>query len=120
MKTRGQHNCGSQDLVFSHFSYSAWGPLLKHTVVKVLDAQITAMGLAPGKYRCHSFRFGSLQEAIQVEPSLELVRLQSDHVSDAVHGYMTSMPGYKRFAVAQRVGNHLRELDRRPASGLSE
>ena len=106
---RGRLNCAVGDLVFQRWTHGAWAPLLKHTAVQVLDSQITAMGLNPAFYRYHAFRFGALQESVLAEPSLELIRLQSDHVSDAIHGY-THLLGFRRFMVSQKVGERLRTL----------
>ena len=93
-------------LVFTIPSAGRWVPLTKPVAQKILGGQIPGMGLDESQYRFHSFRHGALQEAVLVEPSLELVRLQSVHVSDAIYAY-TALPGSRRFCVSQKVGNSL-------------
>ena len=93
------------DLVFQVFtSKGVWEPLYKNVLVKVLEAQIRGMKLEPEMYRPHAFRHGGVQEALIWEPSLELIKLQSDHVSNAIHSYC-NLPGYRRFRVSQKMGN---------------
>ena len=108
----GKTACSPQDLVFLIPRlvgvHCYWDPLTKPAAQKVLESQISQMGLDPSSYRFHSFRHGSLQEAVLVEPSLELVRLQSDHVSTAVHAY-TNLPGSRRFGVSKKVGSALQQ-----------
>ena len=67
-----------------------------------LERQLTwvKIRLDESQYRVHSLRHGALQEAVLVEPSLELVGLQGNHVSDATYAY-AALPGSRRFCVSQ-------------------
>ena len=91
------------DLVFQVQRNGKWEPLIKSTLVKILEAQIGGMGLDVSKYRPHCFRHGGVQEAMLWEPNLELIKLQSGHISDAVFSYC-NLPGYRRFRVTQKMG----------------
>jgi hypothetical protein len=110
---RARHHCDPEDLIFLVKSNAdTWVPLTKNTVLDVLRAQIATMKQDPRQYAFHSFRRGAIQAAVRVQPSLELIRLQSGHVSDAVHVY-TQMPGASRMVTAIRM---LDDLDRRPSA----
>ena len=85
----------SDDVLLQVPVNGVWRPLCKDTVVKVMRMQLVRMGLNPDEYAFHSFRRGGIQEAVRAQPSLELVRLQSGHVSDAIHAY-SAMPGEAR------------------------
>ena len=100
IELRGADNCAGDSLVFAvPGAGERWVPLTKTVAAAMLEQQISGMGLDPAKYRFHGFRHGSLQAAVLVEPSLEIIRVQSDHLSDAIHAY-TSLPGHKRFGVS--------------------
>ena len=106
----GQHT-GSDDLVFMVNTGGCWEYLCKPLAQRLLEAQIVRMGLVPTDFRFHSFRFGSLQDAVLLEPSLEVIRLQSDHLSDAIHGYC-GLPATRRFRVTQQMGSSLAGRER--------
>ena len=100
---RGGVACGPDQLVFQvPDGAGGWKPLTKAVAGKVLGSQIASMGLDPAYYRFHAFRHGSLNEAVAAEPSLELIRVQSDHLSDAIHAY-TALPGSRRFGVSKKI-----------------
>ena len=104
--------CRPDDLVFMTSIAGTWMYLVKPVAEKVLAGQIKKMGLTPTDYRFHAFRFGSLQEAVLHEPSLEVIRVQSDHSSEAIHGYC-GLPPERRFRVTQRMGASLRGFESR-------
>ena len=79
-----------------------WVPLSRYQVVTVLDAQIAKMGLDPSLYRPHAFRRGGIQLAVKLVPNFELVRVHSDHASEAIEVY-TNLPAEERFAVTQAM-----------------
>jgi hypothetical protein len=87
-----------------------WTCLLKKRLMKVLRLQLARMGLDPSLYGFHSFRHGAIQLAARVQPSLELIRLQSGHISGAIHVY-TAMPGASRMVTGARM---LADLDSLP------
>jgi integrase len=99
---------GDNDLVFLVPSSGTWRPLLKAQVVKIFKCQLKRMKLDPTRYGCHSFRHGAIQAAVRAQPSLELVRLQSGHSSDAILVY-TAMPAASRMVTGALM---LEELSR--------
>ena len=105
---RGQRNCGPNDIVLQIPVNGIWRPLCKDTVIKVLRMQLSKMGYNPDEFAFHSFRHGGVQEAVRAQPSLELVKLQSGHVSDAVHSY-TNMSGETRMVTVEKM---LESLDK--------
>ena len=68
----------------------------------MLDAQISKLGLDPALYRPHAFRRGGIQLAVKLVPNFELVRVHSDHASDAIEAY-TNLPPEDRFQVTQSM-----------------
>ena len=81
-----------------------WVPLSRHQVVTVLAAQISKMGLDPALYKPHAFRRGGIQLAVKLVSNFELVRIHSDHASDAIEAY-TNLPPEDRFLVTQSMMN---------------
>ena len=79
-----------------------WVPLSRYQVVTVLDAQIAKLGLDPALYKPHAFRRGGIQLAVKLVPNFELVRIHSDHASDAIEAY-TNLPAEERFLVTQSM-----------------
>jgi hypothetical protein len=83
------------DLVFQVPFVGGWHPLLKAQVVVILKRQLKHMNLNPTRYGFHSFCHEAIQAAAHAQPSLELIRLQSGHRSDAILVY-TGMPATSR------------------------
>ena len=46
------------------------------------------MGLDDSKFMLHGFRRGAISLAVSEEPNLALIKLQSDHSSEAVWSYI--------------------------------
>ena len=107
VQLRGRGNCGADDPVLQIPVNGVWRPLCKGTVVNVMRMQLEEMGLNPKDFAFHSFRHGGIQTAVRAQPSLELVKLQSGHTSDAVHCY-TAMAGQDRMVT---VASMLEALD---------
>ena len=80
------------------------GSPLVATVVSVLEAQIKKLGLEPALYRPHAFRRGGIQLAVRFVSNFELVRIHSDHASDAIEAY-TNLPPEHRYEVTQQMLN---------------
>jgi hypothetical protein len=93
---------GDNDLILQVPVNGVWRPLCKDHVVTILRTQLAKMGLDPLQYSFHSFRHGGLQAAVRAQPNLELVKLQSGHMSDAVHVY-TQMPGASRMVTGAKM-----------------
>ena len=83
-----------------------WVPLSRYQVVSVLDAQIKKLGLEPSLYRPHAFRRGGIQLAVKLVTNFELVRIHSDHASDAIEAY-TNLPPEDRYEVTMQMMNAL-------------
>jgi integrase len=105
-------NIGSNDLIFQVPVDGRWRPLLKRQVVPIFKRQLRRMNLDPSIYGFHSFRHGAIQAAVRSQPSLELIRLQSGHTSDAILVY-TAMPGASRMVTGALM---LEELSRGQSS----
>ena len=81
-----------------------WVPLSRYHVVAVLEAQIKNLGLNPTLYRPHAFRRGGIQLAVRLVSNFELVRIHSDHASDAIEAY-TNLPPEHRYEVTTQMIN---------------
>ena len=96
---------GSNDPVYNiPGKNGGWVPLSRYQVVSVLDAQIKKMGLDPALYKPHAFRRGGIQLAVKLVSNFELVRIHSDHASDAIEAY-TNLPPEDRFEVTVAMMN---------------
>ena len=60
------------------------------------------MGLNASDYGIHSFRHGSISEALVHEDNRVLVQLASDHSSEAIMGY-AQIPPERRMALSAKV-----------------
>lgn len=97
---RGERRHGS--LVFEVPVGHHWEPLTRYKVDCLLTCQIEAAGLQPSNYKFHSFRRGGIQLAVTLEPRLHLIRLQTDHSSQAFEVY-TSLPPWSRFNLVEQM-----------------
>jgi hypothetical protein len=79
-----------------------WRPLVKYEFNTWFRSRIKQMGLDPTRYFVHGFRHGSLALALLHEPNVTLVRLNSNHLSDAIFTYSNIDP-VKRFQVTQKM-----------------
>lgn len=96
---------GERDPVYNvPGQYGGWVPLSRYQVITVLDAQIKKMGLDPSLYKPHAFRRGGIQLAVKLVSNFELVRIHSDHASDAIEAY-TNLPPEDRFEVTVSMMN---------------
>ena len=96
---------GERDPVYNvPGQYGGWVPLSRYQVITVLDAQIKKMGLDPSLYKPHAFRRGGIQLAVKLVSNFELVRIHSDHASDAIEAY-TNLPPEDRFEVTVLMMN---------------
>ena len=101
---QGPSNCTDDGLVFKVISTRGnWVPLCKQTVLDVLRAQLTALKLDPSKFAFNSFRHGAIQSAVRVQPSLELLKLQTGHQSDSAFHVYANMPGHERMATGMKM-----------------
>ena len=94
--------CLSGYPVFAIPTLNGWVPLSRYHVDVLLTMQIQAAGLEPSKFKFHSFRRGAIQLAIRLEPRLHLIRLQSDHSSNAFEAYC-ALPARTRFDLTEKM-----------------
>ena len=93
-KRQGQ--AGPTDLVLQlPGAGGTWSPLVKYNYVPWLKGRIAAMGLDPSWYFCHSFRHGAISLALLHHSNVTLIKLYSNHVSDAILTY-SQIPPEKR------------------------
>ena len=76
-----------------------WSPLVKYTFNQWFRGRIADMGLDPARFHVHGFRHGSIQLAMLHQGNITLIRLHSNHLSDAIMCYGNIDPN-KRCAVS--------------------
>ena len=81
-------------------------PLKKSEYLGWFKARLTEMGLDASLYGIHSFRHGSVQEALLQESNKALVQLASDHSSEAIMGY-AQIPPDRRMSLSAKVNRSL-------------
>ena len=79
-----------------------WRPILKHEFVAWFRARLEQLQLPASKFSAHGFRIGALQTAVLHEPNLTLVKISSNHISDAVYGYL-NVNASRRMQVARKM-----------------
>ena len=67
-------------------------PLKKSEFLSWFRSRLTEMGLPANRFSVHSFRHGSIQQAVLNENNRILVQLASGHASDTVLGYALIPP----------------------------
>ena len=87
-----------------------WTLLTKPTVNKWFKGRISAMGLSAERYMLHGFRHGAVSLALVAEPNINLVKIQSDHLSDAIWSY-AQVAVDKRLTVASRMVDALDDFN---------
>ena len=91
-----------------------WSLLTKPTVNKWFRGRIEAMGLPRDRYLLHGFRHGAVSLALVEEPNLNMVKIQSDHLSDSVWSY-AQVDVNRRLSVASKMVDALDNY--RPVAG---
>ena len=61
--------------------------MLKPVLLTWFRGRLAQMSLDPEKFSMHAFRHGSVSLALAEEPNLALVRLATDHSSEAIWAY---------------------------------
>ena len=91
------------DLVFQLPSDDgSWFPLVKYQFISWFRSRLADMGEDPTLYSCHGFRHGSIQLALLHHNNLTLIRLHSNHISDAIFCYSNIDPA-RRSAVSSAM-----------------
>ena len=81
-------------------------PIKKSEFLGWLRSRLADMELDPSQYGIHSFRHGSVQEALLNEDNRVLVQLASDHSSEAIMGY-AQIPPDRRMSLSAKVNMSL-------------
>ena len=103
------------DLVFQLPSPDgSWAPLVKYQFNRWFRSRLADMGLNPLEYFVHAFRHGSIQLAILHQGNLTLIKLHSNHLSEAIMVYSHIDPN-KRSAVSAAM---VAALDQHQRAGL--
>ena len=76
-----------------------WAPLTKAMFLPWLRGRLSQMGLDAARFHCHAFRHGSIALALEKQPNVTMIRLQSNHISDSIFTY-SQIPAEKRGAVS--------------------
>ena len=104
---RGHHNCGESTTVFQlPDGKGGWRQMIKPQYEEWFKFRIKQMGLDPSKYMLHGFRHGSIQECFLVEDSVGIVKVTSDHASEAVMVY-SGIPAERRMMVSHKMSSSL-------------
>ena len=94
-----------------------WVPLVKHQFVDWFRGRLAEMGEDPAAYSCHGFRHGSIQLAILHQGNMTLIRLHSNHMSDAIMCYSHVDPAKRKaVSVAMVTALDLYHVQRPPAA----
>ena len=76
-----------------------WRPLVKYEFNRWFRARVEDMGLDPARFLVHGFRHGSIALAMLKQNNVTLIRLHSNHISEAIFCYSNVDPA-KRTAVS--------------------
>ena len=100
LKTMRGQPVGPHDHVFQlplgQSAAEGWRILVKSDFHSWFKQRISQMNLEADKYMIHGFRHGAVSLAISEEPNLALVKVASDHSSDAIWAYAQVAASRKR------------------------
>ena len=65
----------------------SFSPLVKYQFVKWFRSRLDQMGLDSSRYHVHGYRHGAIQLALLSGNNITLIKLHSDHMSDAIMCY---------------------------------
>ena len=103
----GRENCGPGTPVFRlPNSTGGWAVMTKADYIPFFRARLRQMGLDESLYSLHGFRHGAIQECMLVEKNMGLVKLTSDHASDAILAY-SQVPPERRMDISAKINANL-------------
>ena len=106
-KMKGYKNCKDDELVFQvPDGYGGWRPLVKYNYKAWLDHRFDEMGVNKNTHSIHGLRHGALNFAILCEPNIHLIKVSSNHLSDAIFCY-SKIPAISRFQVSEKMMGNL-------------
>ncbi len=89
---RGEGQARPDDFVFQlpvgNAVDAGWRLLVKPDFLAWFRKRVRDMGLDENSFMLHGFRRGSISLAVSQEPNLALIKIQSDHNSDAIWSYI--------------------------------
>ena len=89
-----------------------FSPLVKYQFVRWFRSRLEQMGLDSKRFHVHGFRHGSIQWALLSGNNITLIKLHSDHMSDAIMCYSHVEPE-KRAVITESM---IAALDRQAGS----
>ena len=93
---RGRHTIMESDLVIQIPSEATgWKPMVKYQYLAWFKARLAQMGLPSHRYHIHGWRHGSVAAALALVENTSLVRVASDHISDALFTYSNIDPVHR-------------------------
>lgn len=99
----GSPNCGMNQLVLRlPLGNGKWRPLVKYEFVAWFRKRLTDMGVDPEMTFVHGFRHGGISLCMKEEQNLALVKISSNHLSDAIFSY-SFLPPEDRLQVCRKM-----------------
>ena len=100
---RNGEKCEQDDLVFQlPLGRGAWRPLVRYEFNAWFSKRVREMGLDPKQYLIHGFKHGGINLALRLEPNLQMVKVTTNHLSDAIFSY-SHLPPQDRFQVSEKM-----------------
>ena len=96
-----------------------WSVLTKPTVNRWFRGRISAMGLSAERYFLHGFRHGAISLALAEEPNINMIKIQSDHLSESVWSY-AQVDVNRRLSVASKMVDALDNFRPAPEQGEAD
>ena len=81
----------------------SWSPLCKTHFLKWFRGRLEQMGLDSTRYHVHGYRHGAIQLAILSGNDITLIKLHSDHLSDAIMVYANVEPEKRNIIASSMV-----------------
>ena len=75
---------------------------MKYEFRSWLVHRFTEMGVDPKTHLIHGFKHGGINLALRLEPNLQMVKITTNHLSDAVFSY-SHLPAEDRFQVSEKM-----------------
>ena len=83
--------------------HGVFTPLVKYQFLKWFRGRLEQMGLDSTKYHIHGFRHGSIQLALVSGNNITLIKLHSDHMSDAIMCYSHVEPAKRSVITSSMI-----------------
>ena len=100
---RGTTPAPSDHVLMIPSSSGSWSPLCKTHFLKWFRGRLDQMGLPSARYHVHGYRHGAIQLAILTGNDMTLIKLHSDHLSDAVMVYANVQPEERNIIASSMI-----------------